>query len=601
MRLVWSWAPYASVLLAAVVFFGLGFMKSSDRWAPFAHFMDAAAGPNGWAAQGHRYQHDTKSLIVDNLTLTSGAIFGLSGKVTVTRLELVAPRFEENHARADLLMAQGLTNELPGGPFGGTLAISYFELERLDLTGPPTNPAISADRGLAKNLTAAWSRAVSPPHGAPPDAPAARKLSLALDGASFEGGIVVAPSGRLSVNQGNITRLSLTFDPGDDPSELTVSSILVRSLDEKARSQSLELSGLGYRFPLGAQRGPWPPQTLSLGRLRVQSLDLGPMVKGLTHLSLTEMADMFLSAPASGRSWQRLSADLALARPFGAIRAELSDLALATLGGETVSAKSVTVSPLSRFNLRAQVTGLALDLAPPPDGTARSRAPFISHLGEAGLLPLTADLELSSAYDPAEQTYDLELTSLNFPDLASGRAKLTLTDIDRGSLSSLSRLTFDNPLAPLLESGLHHSKLTNLSVSLENGRLTERLIEAASPKSADPVAMAAKSQRLSDLFEMALTMRLDNVVENTREISEMVRAFLIDPETIGLSIIPEPPLSPGEVRFSRDFPTLMNSVNIALSVNGRPPLKVLFRTDPAAFDRDYTQDETGLYPGEMRP
>jgi hypothetical protein len=627
-----SWVPYASVLLVAVIFFGLGFMKSSDRWEPFAQWLNRAVGQGAWKSGNHEFKSSTDSLIVENLSLANGAIFGLKGPVTVRKLEIVAPSFKDNQARADLLMVHGLANgrsDAPGGAFAGTLAIEYAELQRLDLSGPGPNPAISADSGLAKNLTAAWTRSDGPARGDQPTQ--TRSLSLVLKKAGFSGGVVLDPSGGLSVNQGSLNGLTITVDPGDDPSQITVASLSVSSLDEKARSQTLELSDLTYGFRLGDLDAPdRPPVDITLGRLKVQSLDLGPMVQSLSHLSLTELAELWLSGPA-GQPRRRLSASLALSRPFGAARAELSDLALTAASGQSLFAKEITLSPLTRFNLKAQVKGLGFSLgpgtgpepqetapvaapetspetatetvmAPPPEGAqGESLGPWLSPFQNAGLFPLSGNLELSSVYEPSDQSYVLELVNLELPGLVSGNLKLNLADIDRASLDSLSHLTLDNPLDPLMESGLHHSKLTSLTVSLKDAALTERLISVAQPRGDDSESLAAKSQRLSDLFEMALTIRFDNVVENTKEIADLIRAFLATPKTIALSVEPQPPLTPGDVRFSRDIPTLMNSINIALSVNERPPLKVLFRTDPAAFDRDYTRDESGLYPAESKP
>jgi hypothetical protein len=652
--------------MVAVTLFGLGYLKSADRWEPFAFYMNQAVGTNKWQSQSHRFDQNTDSLIIENLSLLDGAIFGLKGKVSVKRLELVAPRFNENQARTDLLMVQGLVNELPDGPIRGNLSINYFELERLDLTGPPAQAAISADKGLAKNLSAQFSQNQGPSQ--------ARKLTLTLDKSSFNGGIVIAPSGRLSVNQGNLNNLTLTIDPGENPSSVTLASLQVRGLDEKARSQSLELNGLNYRFPASAENWRFALRDLSLGQLKVQALDFGPMVQGLTHLSLTELAELWLTGPAI-RSFGRLSADLPISRPFMATKAVLFDLTLTTLGGEKISAKEIAVNPLQKFNLKAKIKDLGLDLSPQisndqagsePDSTAQAQldqAPNPGHqawfmtLYRAGLLPLTANLELSSLYEPSEQTYSLDLSNFQVPELFSANIKLRLIDIDRASLVSLSHLTVDNPTEPLLESGLHHSKLTDFSIELVDQRLTERLIVALSPAPAGSAgaealssneseltklnledlpsgqaesapaastgqgsaevnknsghsnesemsqraALAAKSQRLSDLFEMALTMRFDNIIANTKEISDSLRTFLLTSEKISLTVNPDPPLSPGEVRFSRDISNLMNSINIALAVNDKPPLKVLFRTEPAAFDRSYTLDDYGLYPGEMRP
>jgi hypothetical protein len=689
--------------MVALTLFGLGYLKSADRWEPFAFYLNQAVGPNQWQAQTHSYDQNTNSLIIENLTLLDGSIFGLKGKVSVKRVELVGSRFDENHASAELLMVQGLANELPEGALRGKVSINYFEMERLDLTGPPAQPAISADQGLAKNLTADFSQnqALNPE--------LKRKLAVTLERAFFSGGIVLAPSGRLSVNQSNLNNLTLTIDPGDNPSLVSLASLQVRALDEKARSQTLELTGLNYRFPASAQNWHFALRDLTLGQLKVQALDLGPMVQGLTHLSLTELAELWLTGPVT-RSYGRLSAALPISRPFMATKADLFDLTLTTLGGETISAKEIAVNPLQKFNLKAQIKDLGLDLSPLAPGgktqtgqgptepaqtelaqserakterdpaekaptepdravqaaTDRGHSPgqkaWFLTLYRAGLLPLTANLELSSLYDPSEQTYSLDLSNFQVPELFSANLKLRLTDIDRASLVSLSRLTVDNPTAPLMESGLHHSKLTDFSIELIDDRLTERLIDAMSPgpagsqgaenldtsqgagdlvtddgagdldtgEGADPESLdesgasigpseggaavrpkgseplgagslAAKSQRLSDLFEMALTMRFDNVIANTKEISESLRTFLLTSEKISLTVTPDPPLSPGEVRFSRDISNLMNSININVAVNDQPPLKVLFRTEPRAFDRGYTLDDYGLYPGEMRP
>jgi hypothetical protein len=293
--------------------------------------------------------------------------------------------------------------------------------------------------------------------------------------------------------------------------------------------------------------------------------------------------------------------------------------------------------------------------APAPGGGRRENAPPGNHwaalLKRAGLTVFRGGFNLALGYDPQEQDFFLDLSGLEVEGLVSGSLRLQLSGLDTGGLASLGRLTPDNPVDPLMEPGLHHSKLNLAVLHLDDLSLTKRLLltmvepapgdggqpaernpaadvgragsEPAGPEPGDPAAraaglaadspgppplpamteaekaaLAAAGGRLADLLEMALTIRLDNILENTRELSDLARRFLADPESATLIVEPKPPLSPGEVRLARTFPELMNTLGLAVAVNQSAPVRVLFRTGPSAFDRDYTTDDYGMYPGE---
>jgi hypothetical protein len=439
--------------------------------------------------------------------------------------------------------------------------------------------------------------------------------------------------------------LAINLGPADNLANLSLKSVKFNALDEHGRIEAINLKGLEYLFPVGKKNeaqaeGPNDspvPTSFTFKELSAIDFDLRPLVQRLTHLSLNELAEMLL-INLKQPSLASFSADLALARPVGASKVELSELQLTFSQGAFLAAQQIELAPFHRFNLKARVKNISFNLplkgesesesnsgpdSGPESGSAEAEpksleepatdnpAPTEPELSSRNFWPelltgadlsrLASDLEISSAYDPTEQSYILELKGSVLPELLKGDFRLELADLDRASLVSLSHLNSGNLMDPLLESGLYHSKLISLSLSLNDGGLTDRLVLAFPPTTEKTTTVAEKSQRLSDLFEMVLTMRLDNIVENTDRLATRIRTFLSEPDQIALTIIPKPPLSPGEVRFTRDRLSLMNSTNISLTVNNEPPLKVIFRTDPAAFDRDFIHNEFGLYPGETRP
>jgi hypothetical protein len=461
---------------------------------------------------------------------------------------------------------------------------------------------VSADRGLVKNITATWNYT--------PGSGDQRNLNFTLALLGLSGGLGIDPTGQLSVSQGLLTGLNITVGPPDKETSLALDSLKVVSLNESGRSESLELNGFECRFPQGGSGDPMTPADLKLGALAVQALDLSPMVRRLTHLSMSELAEMWLVNTGWSPS-QNLSADLLLNRPFDAIKADFSDLALTFGQGWVLAVRKMAITPLTRFSLKAKLEELSLDLGASPEASpgadprvaSPGRTAWPVLLAEANLAHLSANLELSSVYEPTGQTYVFMVNGFEMPELLRGDLKLELSGLDRASLSSLSHLTYSNPVDPLMESGLHHSEFIGLSVRLEDKGLINRLLSASQPRSDDANTTAVKAQRLADLVEMALTMRLDESVENIRELSGLIRTFLADPGQVEITVNPEPHLTPGEVEvmLTRDLPTLLNSLNITLSPSRGAPLKVVFRADPLAFDHDYTQDDQRLYPSETAP
>jgi hypothetical protein len=582
MQLVRGMVPYASLLLAAAICFGLGLYSGPDRWTPFAQFMDTIAGPGRWEAQAHEYDPGTGRLVVLGLRLADGAFLGLRCPVSVDSLEIKGAVARPDLARADLLVARGLTCGLSGPGLEGTLAFGRIELEHLNLAGKGPGLAISADRAQAFDVSAslASDRGQGQPVG----------LELALASLGLGGGLNFDQAGRLRAGLGELSGLAISLGPEGDRSSLSLASLGAKSIDGKGRAETVDLQGLEFLWPRGGAA-----KYLRLGRLSALAADLGPLAQRLSGLSPGELAELAL-ASLGQPSRPGLTADLALSRPFGADRASLQDLVLGLGEGGALAAGDVSIETLSRFVLRARIGGLGLDLDPP--GSEGERPAWMDFLAKIGLAHLEGGLELASTYRPTEQAFLLEVEGLRLQGLLSGRLRLELAGLDRASLASLAHLGPGNALGPLLEPGLHHSRLVRLDLELEDESLAETLIRAFEPGETD---LDAAGRRLSDLLEMALTMRLDDAIENTGELSGLARTFLVDPGRITATVAPETPLTPGEVRLSRNLPVLLNAMNLAFSVNQEPPVRVVFRTAPMAFDRDYTADDYGLYPGESRP
>jgi hypothetical protein len=100
---------------------------------------------------------------------------------------------------------------------------------------------------------------------------------------------------------------------------------------------------------------------------------------------------------------------------------------------------------------------------------------------------------------------------------------------------------------------------------------------------------------------MGLTIRFDNLLENTKEIAESLRGFLKDPQSLSLSFTPERPIYPRRLETSQDTFELVKELSLSLSVNGNPPVFPKWRASSLGFDRDYTTDDSGLYPKNGKP
>ncbi|MDR1050547.1 MAG: hypothetical protein LBP95_05595 [Deltaproteobacteria bacterium] len=582
------------------------------------------------------------SLTLEGLRLSPGG--ALSADAAAVRNLAAGWRLEDsvvNLSLSSLLLSGGLILD-PSGPARSDQA----ELRDLRLeTGSPDSPAAltlrrlvvgSPDgRGLAETLELAGLQYVWPENGG------GQLDTLRLGSASARNvdlGALPRPAGRLSVSE-----LLTTWVAGGGFSWRggLAASLAVNRPFGAAAARAEDLSILFRQNQvLAARTIDFPSLANSSLRARVEGLvlDLAPGPDARRARAAATPAGAGISSDETVLADARVSGDARVpaGRDAPTSGGTAPDAEVSPNDGDS---QSPGASPDDVPADAGDAPGDGDDSdgkAPAPGGGRRENAPPGNHwaalLRRAGLTVFRGGFNLALDYDPQEQDFFLDLSGLEVEGLVSGSLRLQLSGLDTGSLASLGRLTPDNPVDPLTEPGLHHSKLNLAVLHLDDLSLTKRLLltmvepapadggrpagpepgdQAAGPAADSPgppplpamteegkAALAAAGGRLADLLEMALTIRLDNILENTRELSDLARRFLADPESATLIVEPKPPLSPGEVRLARTFPELMNTLGLAVAVNQSAPVRVLFRTGPSAFDRNYTTDDYGMHPGE---
>ncbi|MDR0354565.1 MAG: MSCRAMM family adhesin SdrC, partial [Deltaproteobacteria bacterium] len=359
--------------------------------------------------------------------------------------------------------------------------------------------------------------------------------------------------------------------------------ILVRSgltRFEAALTLTLDYDQSAQTFRLDVEQFEMP--ALAAGRLSLElaHLDQGSL-ESLGRLAAGNAFAPFLEPGLHHSSLERLVAhvdDLGLARRL------LAGLLNEPLSAEATEADAKSVNDSSETPANAESGN---DPSETP-ADAESGSDLIDTLAgsESRNDPTATPADAESANDSNETPSDAE--SVNDP---------SETPTDAESANAPNETPAD------AESINDPNETPAVSVSGNDPIETPAAPSSATGGMAETKARDVQEQarRLADLLEMLLTISLDNSVANTKELSERLRDFLAAPESLTLLVEPDPPLTPGEARLSKNKAALLNSVNVRLAFNQRSPIKILFRTDPEPFDRDYVSDDYGLYPGETYP
>jgi hypothetical protein len=638
-----SWPMLLAVLGLAAFFFVWGLLKSLDPFSQLTSFLDETFGPGQWRLESYFHDRQNKVLILSNLDFSAGGIMGLPAEIAAGRLEIKLP-LTFNGRLAKVIIRNLKTKPNPSGQI---IAVGSAEFENLEFKPQGRSWYFSASAANFSSLT--WNAKTSKPfvssssedhevaalsldqdlNGPAPKIAAAdhspealkapeetkielRQLTLA-EGLKFSSGQISAPKTKVS---------SLTWESTAQGfvSSLTLGSLSAdarNSVVEKAEVFDLKISLAPFSkegrpaqpIPLAplAAAGSAPTQALnsdefrlSFGSISLTGLDWGPMGQSLwSPNNLTR-----LNNALAHFSLADLSAGLILDRPFELSSAQLRKAELLWPGVAALKLEKADLSELSRHKaaLRAENVSLTPGRPSVPDrnnASSASGGASFSPPAAIALSDLLADygqikgvFEFTSVFQPQTDSYQLTVDQLDLTDLASVALSLEIANLTPAAVDCLRRLISGDPAGVLDEPALHSTGLSRLNLDFRDQGFIGRFVDRWGTDSAPDQASAANY--LADAIELGLTIRYDPWLSDAKGLANIIRTILTGNQTLVLRMQASPPLSPSRLKGDEKIPDLLNSLNISVTVKDHNPTQIRFRSPD--FDRDYTGDDSGLYP-----
>jgi hypothetical protein len=592
------------VLIAAAVLFRGG-LASRSPWPEVSSLLDSLCGPGRWTAGEVSYDPATSRLELASLKIEPGGRLELAASIEIGRLRVLLEGGDPSAGRLPRVELADLKTAI-GGPEGppSVLRIAGVVLEDLWLApGSQARDQILAAAALARfgglaleipaarrpRLTGGSAEAFNEAfgdeglEGRTPEDDHASPAELSI-------GSLIFPEG-LTLERGAGFESGADFENGESlesgPS-LTAPSVGLATLMARR-------SDLDGRIVIRVDAARWRRDPLialtrlsiakddggetSIESLEISGYALGENLVPEKGLSMLERAAARLAWLAPGE----LPLSLFIERPVSLYALTAEGLSAETPRGLAVSARRVEAEDPSGGELRLAISDLALA----PADSDRAGLLFRT-LADANLAPLTASMTLSADYSRDDGVWTVSVPDLEIAgSLASGEFSLTVEGLAPAALAALSLLT-PEALGDPPEPALSDLGDIRLALDLKDKGLVDRLESGQAARlDLKPEAAAA---RLSDALELALTIRLDPIIANTKEISEALRAFLVEPGRLSVRAGPGEPSAPG----------LDPAPSLTLSINGAPPVEVAFRA-AGAFDVDYTGEDSGLHPKASSP
>ncbi|MDR2443839.1 MAG: hypothetical protein LBE31_10020 [Deltaproteobacteria bacterium] len=615
--IVISWLPAAVVLVLAIFFFIFGFIRASDPFKKLTILLDRSLGPSFWQVEKYFRDREQNLLVLNNLTIKAGGPLQLKSDIFIERLYLTLPQHKDGSYPN--VLARDIKTNLNDQGFYGDLRLSKIDLVNMSFkSSSPTGPwSLSTESGLFSDLVYNLKD----------------NYILTLKNLTFPAGFTARKEG-LSTPKVDLASISLKSHDG----RLKFSSQAISLENPKAKIKNIKAENIdlsldsflaqndvsqeGLKSP--SDEANFSPFTLSLGTLEVNDLTLerawyltpGNFSSLLSSLSSLSAAD-FPAAIIFTRSWQSSLVqlkNLIASWPLQLdLKIESGDIRPLLSQSLSIKAHNLSLAPaveLSPHNLKA-------------DNYAQNN--FWPEIFKAiGPEVIRGDIEATASFDPQTANFTLTAPALTFPALFEASMILEIINLTPEALKSLNNLTYGDPQGALNEPTVHQTGLSRLNLDFKDLGILAQVVTNKSPAPRDNASegannssganrengssvpsgsndsqnssllMAEKANHLADAIEMSLTINYDPWLANAKELSSAIRSFLAGQGHLAFRLEAAPPLSPGRVNSEISLADLLNSLNLTVTVDLNPPTRINFRNP--GFDRDFTFDDSGLYP-----
>ncbi|MDR0548891.1 MAG: hypothetical protein LBI10_05715 [Deltaproteobacteria bacterium] len=205
----------------------------------------------------------------------------------------------------------------------------------------------------------------------------------------------------------------------------------------------------------------------------------------------------------------------------------------------------------------------------PKDG---EKSQFLSQVKALGLDAGRFNVAAQAGYEPDQRVYQLEIASewenllgLSFSLDVAGLTPTLYESLGKTSLKA----AFSEGDVPL---GVKDLALKKTQLRVQDQGLTERIINSYDPKTSPPNAAVTQKERLIFGLGLFLTLNLENYLENSRELTDVMANFIRKPGVLTLKAEPTPAISYQGYQGARTIGELLNSAHLSVSLDGSEPV-----------------------------